>query len=419
MDGYAQLESMPPPVEPTSVDAKLDRLARRAAALSPPMAQVGMQDLISFGSGEASPAVLPDMTEAAEIALTRYRSETLQYAPPMGLPALREWLCGYLLEEGVRASPEEVIVINGAKHGLDLVCRLLLDEGDSVVVTAPTYFTGIPILRSHGAEFVEIAQDAEGLDVEALRAVLIELEREGRPFPKFIYDVPDFHNPTGITMTRRRREALLELAAAHGIFFVEDSPYRRIRFEGREEPSLKSLDNEGWVISLGSFAKLLAPGLRVGWVVAAKHMVDRLAQLKSDGGSCPLTQRMVLEFCGAGHFAAHNERARSTYREHRDRMVAAISRCFPELSLSVPQGGYYLWLPLPVGVSGDDLASAAAREGVLLHAGSEFYANPGRIHPDNHWPPASHIRMAYSFAAPEEIDEGVKRLARAYESITV
>ena len=375
-------------------------------------------DLISFGSGEASPAVLPDMTEAAEIALTRYRSETLQYAPPMGLPGLREWLCGYLLEEGVSASPDEVIVINGAKHGLDLVCRVLLDEGDSVVVTAPTYFTGIPILRGHGAELIEIAQDAEGLDVAELRAAIGKLEQEGRPFPKFIYDVPDFHNPTGITMTRRRREEMVELAATHGIFVVEDSPYRRIRFEGRDEPTLKSLDHEGWVISLGSFAKLLAPGLRVGWVVASSDMVARLAQLKSDGGSCPLTQRMVLEFCGAGHFAAHNERARATYHEHRDQMVAAINRCFPGLSLTVPQGGYYLWLPLPAGVSGDELASAAAREGVFLHAGSEFYANPDRSFPDNHWPPASHVRLAYSFASLEQIDEGVTRMARAYESIT-
>ena len=132
---------MTPPGEPTHADAMLDRLARRAVALSPPMAEAELHELISFGSGDASPAVLPDMTESAAIALSRYRSETLQYGPRMGLPALREWLCGYLREDGVSASPDEVIVINGAKHGLDLVCRLLLDEGDSVVVTAPTYFT--------------------------------------------------------------------------------------------------------------------------------------------------------------------------------------------------------------------------------------------------------------------------------------
>ena len=395
-----------------------DRLARRAAALSPPMAEAQGPELISFGSGDASPAVLPDMTESAAIALSRYRSETLQYGPRMGLLALREWLCEYLREDGVSASPDEVIVINGAKDGLDLVCRLLLDDGDAVVVTAPTYFTGIPILRSYGAEFVEVAQDAEGLDVEELRAALATRKREGRALPKFIYDVPDFHNPTGITMTRRRREAVVELATSHGIFLVEDSPYRRIRFEGREEPSLKSLDQEGWVISLGSFAKLLAPGLRIGWVIASRELVSRMGLLKSDGGACPLTQRMVLEFCGAGHLVDHNERARSTYQQHRDRMVAAIHRCFPDLSLTVPQGGYYLWLPLPVGVSGDELASAAVREGVFLHAGSEFYADTSRTYPENYWPPASHVRLAYSFASPEEIDEGVTRLARAYLSIT-
>ena len=408
---------MTSPIRPTPSAAITNRLARRAVPVLPQTADTALTDFISFGSGDASPTVLPDMTEGAAIALTRYRSETLQYGPRMGLPALREWLCSYLREENVSASPDEVIVVDGAKDGLDLVCRLLLDEGDSVVVTAPTYFTGIPIMRSYGAEFVEVAQDAEGLDVDALRAALKKLEQQGRPRPKFIYDIPDFHNPTGITMTRRRRESVLEVAATHGIFVVEDSPYRRIRFEGEEEPCLKSLDHEGWVISLGSFAKLLAPGLRVGWVVASSEMVGRLGRLKSDGGACPLTQRMVLEFCGAGHLAAHNERARSTYHQHRDRMVEAIRRCFPDLPLTVPQGGYYLWLPLQVGVNGDELTSAAAREGVLIHAGSEFYAKPNQSYPDNDWPPASHIRLAYSFASLEEIDEGVTRLARAYESI--
>ena len=247
----------------------------------------------------------------------------------MGLPALREWISNHMRQDGARTSADEVLVVNGAKHGLDLVCRLLLEEDDAVVVTAPTYFTGIPILRSHGAELVEVMQDTEGLDLGELRAALDRRQREGRCQPKFIYDVPDFHNPTGITMTRRRREAVVELAATNGIFFVEDSPYRRIRFEGHDEPGLKSLDDEGWVISLGSFAKLLAPGLRVGWVVAASELVSRLARLKSDGGSCPLTQRMILEFCCAGRLADHIERARSTYREHRDRMVAAIRQCYP------------------------------------------------------------------------------------------
>lgn len=396
----------------------VESLARRAALLSPRADEPDSSDVISFGSGDASPAVLPDMTEAAAIALSRYRSETLQYGPGMGLPELREWICDYLRQDAVSASPDEVLIINGAKHGLDLVCRLLLDEGDAVIVTAPTYFTGIPILRGHGANLVDVARDAEGLDVEDLREVLDRLRAEGRRPPKFIYDVPDFHNPTGVTMSRRRREAVLELVAANGVFFVEDSPYRKIRFEGRDEPNLKSMDQEGWVISIGSFAKLLAPGLRVGWVVAPSDLASRMARLKSDGGSCPLTQRMILEFSAAGHLARHTEHARATYRRHRDRMVAAILECFPDLSVTVPQGGYYLWVPLPAGVSGDDLASAGAREGVFLHAGSEFYANPDRSYPANYWPPASHVRLAYSFASPERIDEGIRRLARAYRSIT-
>ncbi|MBI2833637.1 MAG: PLP-dependent aminotransferase family protein [Acidobacteria bacterium] len=351
--------------------------------------------------------MLPDLRAAAELALSEYRAETLQYGVRPGLPELREWISGYLHGEGAEVPAEEVVVVNGAKHGIDLLCRLLLDEGDSIVVTAPTYFTAIPIFKSFGASFIEVSQDEEGLDTSELEAVLARLVREGRRLPKFIYNVPDFHNPTGVTMSRRRREALVELSARHRILILEDSPYRKVRFEGAPEPMIKALDRANTIL-IGTFAKLIAPGLRIGWVSASTDALARIIQLKSDGGSCPLTQRIIVEFCRAGGLDAHIQSVQRTYGSHRDHMVAAVRRQLPELSMTVPHGGYYLWLKLPEGMDGDELTTRAADAGVTILAGSKFFAGQ---------PQKNYIRLAYSHATPVQIDEGVGRLAGALRSM--
>ena len=255
---------------------------------------------------------------------------------------------------------EQVLVTNGAKHAIELICRLLLDEGDAIVVTTPTYFTAIPIFRSFGVEFIEVPQDGEGLDVGQLSAILATRATAGKAAPKFLYNVPDFHNPTGITMSEARRRALLALAAEQGFFIVEDSPYRKVRFEGSSIPSLTALDDRGIVFHVGTFSKLMAPGLRVGWVTAAPEFIARMVQLKSDGGSCPLTQRVIVEFLGADRLAAHVTEVQATYRRNRDAMVAALRSALPDVQLDVPAGGYYLWLTLPEGSDGDKVARAAS-----------------------------------------------------------
>jgi 2-aminoadipate transaminase len=389
-------------------------LARRAAALSPAEAASEPPGTISFGSGDAFPGLLPDMVAAAGRALSAHRTETLQYAPRLGLPDCRAWVAGLLAREGVSVPPEEVMIVNGAKHGLDLLCRLLLDDGDAIVVTAPTYFTALPMFRSYRAEFVEVPQDREGMDVTALADALAQRRRAGSKPPKFIYDVPDFHNPTGLTMSRRRREALVDLAAREGIWLIEDSPYRSIRFSGESPPPLKALGSRDGIFALGTVAKLLAPGLRVGWIVGPREMLARMAQLKSDGGTSPLTQRLILEFCAAGGLEAQVERARATYRRHRDAMTAALRREIPEARFVEPEGGYYIWLTLPPGQDGDTVAAAALAERVSVLSGSKFFPCAGRA--GNAAPPRNRIRLAYSFATPEQIEEGVKRLARALAS---
>ena len=382
--------------------------ARRASQLSSALPAAAPPGSISFDSGHAFPGVLPDLTAEADSALARYRHETLQYAPRAGLPELREWIAEYMTGDGAATRADNVLVTNGAKHALELVCRLLLDDGDAVVVTAPTYFSAIPILKSYGASFVEVPQDDAGLHVDALAMILDRRRQEGKPEPKFIYDVPDFHNPTGTTMSAERRRALLDLAAARGILVIEDSPYRRVIFEGTPVPSLKALDSREIVLQLGTFSKLMAPGLRVGWVAAPPSFIARMAQLKTDAGSCPLTQRTILEFVSRGKLSAHIERVQSCYRSNRDRMAAAVRRDLPDASFVMPHGGYYLWLTLPDGVNADEVATCASRAGVSVIPGSKFFARSDVPHPRNQ------LRLAFSHATHEEIDEGVRRLAGAY-----
>jgi 2-aminoadipate transaminase len=281
-------------------------------------------------------------------------------------------------------------------------------------VSAPTYFTALPIFRSFGARILEVPQDVAGIRVDALDALLAACHRDGRAAPKFIYDVPDFHNPTGIAMPLERRKALVELATRHGIFLVEDNPYRRVRFEGDAIPSLAALDRKGTVLHIGTFSKLIAPGLRIGWICAAPDLIARLLQLKADGGSNPLIQRIVLDFCASPRFEAHAQRVHNTYREHRDRMIAAVRRELPDVTLTVPQGGYYLWLTLPREVDAEALAKKAAEAGVNIIPGTKFFAGSNT---ELSARARHHVRLSYSFASPTQIDTGVSRLARVYESL--
>ncbi|MBN1224995.1 MAG: PLP-dependent aminotransferase family protein [Candidatus Aminicenantes bacterium] len=391
-------------------------LSQRAARLVPTMPALEPPDVISFGSGHGCPEVFPDLTEVAKTALNEYRAETLQYGPTLGLLEMRQWIARFVMENGARdISPDNVLVVNGAKNGLGLICRLLLDEGDSVVVTAPTYFTCIPIFKTFGVNFYEISQDAEGIVVSELEDTLAGIKNEGKPLPKLIYNVPDYHNPSGVTMSLKRREELVRTAERYGIYVIEDSPYRKVRFEGEQYPIVKAFDRTESVLVLGTVSKLVAPGMRIGWIVASEDLIARLAQLKSDLGTCPLTQRIVLEFVTNGdRYAKHTKNVQNIYRTHRDSMVASLRRELPEIRFTVPHGGYYLWLTLPEHINADELTSRALQEKVGIIPGSKFYAGRG---PKGLGAPTNNVRLCYSHAEPEEIEEGIKRLAKAVNSM--
>ncbi len=371
------------------------------------------ENVIAFDSGFAFPDLLPDLTACAHNALTAERAVSLQYSPNHGQPALRAWIAGHMNEDGCNLTADDILIVNGAKHGLELVCKLLLDEGDCVVVTAPTYFSAVPIFSAFGAQFLEVGLDESGLDVDELESLLDRREGEGLTLPKFIYNVTDFHNPSGTTLSRERRQALVALAERRGIFLLEDNPYRKVRFDGDAIPTLKALDKSGVVIHTGTFSKLVAPGLRIGWVAADKGVIARLIQLKADGGTSALLQNIVLEFCASAEFPRHVARVRETYGEHRDRMIVALKRELPLAELRAPDGGYYIWVELPAGCDADDFARRTAQKDVNILAGSKFFAVRDG-YPSNRARAKRHIRLSYSFATPDQIDEGVRRLGDVY-----
>lgn len=361
--------------------------------------------LLSVGS--AYPPILPDVSQEAAAAASDPAS-SMQYGPLMGLDDLRDIIAGYVAEDGVSCSREQVLITNGAKHATELACRTFADPGDAVIVSAPTYMTTLQCFRNLGVNLIGIPQDDEGLSTDVLAQRLSTMAGNGQPMPRLLFDVPDFHNPTGITMSLERRRALIALAARYGFAIVEDDPYRRIRFEGDAIPPLKALDEHGVVIAVGTVSKILSPGLRVGWAIAETDIVRRMAMQKSDGGSSPFNQRIVASLMRSNRLKEHIDVVTAHMREHRDAMLDALAEHLPDASVRRPQGGYFLWVELPAGTSADAVVQRAEELGVEVGSGRRSFpeADPGNF-----------LRLSYSFVGPDEIRDGIRTLGAAYRDV--
>lgn len=371
-------------------------------------------DIISFAGGLPAPELFPiaEAQEAACRILTENGVSALQYGPTEGYVPLREYIVGRMARYGIRARVENVLITNGSQQALDLIGKLLLNPGDRVLVEEPTYLGALQAWNAYQAEYVSVPADDDGLRVELLEAAL-------RTGPKFMYILPNFQNPGGTTLPLARRLEIVRLSNKYGIPIVEDDPYGALRFEGEHLPPLVALDSdfqinaglngrgymEGNVIYLGTFSKTLAPGLRLGWVVAPVEVIDQLVMAKQgvDLHTSTFNQMLAWEMVRDGFMDQHIRLIRQVYRERRDVMLAALERYFPEgCSWTHPEGGLFLWARVPEWIDTAELLPEAAQIKVAYVPGFAFY--PDATHGRNT------MRLNFSNAQPAQIEEGIRRL---------
>lgn len=305
----------------------------------------------------------------AEVLARRGR-ELLQYAAPEGDPDLREFIAGELRRAGVEAAADDILIVNGAQQGLDLLLRTFVDPGDPVVVESPTYWSVLPALGFYRAEVIEVPMTPHGMDIDALAAVLAERR------PRLIYTMPNFQNPTGITMNIETRRRLTELARRHGVPVIEDDYEKDLRLLGDGLPSLKALAPDALIMHLGTFSKGLFPGVRLGWIAAPAAVRERLILAKryADLHTSALAQAVIAAFCRGGYYERHIAKLHRIYRDRRASLLAALERHFPaEASWTRPDGGYALWMTLPARIHVPDLLVEARAEGVVFTPGHYFF----------------------------------------------
>ena len=382
------------------------RFADRAEALRQSSRRTE-SGVIVVNKGKIFPPLLPDISEECQIA-SKLTAETMQTGPAMGLTELRNSIVEFVAADGVACTRDEVLVTNGAKQAIELACRVFLNPDDRVIVSAPTFATGLRIIQSHGAQFLVIPQDEDGMDVAFLEKELARLEAGGEPLPKLLFEVVDLNNPTGSTMPAARRRHLVDLAKQYNFVILEDSAYRRMRFDESPAKALKGFDESGVVVMLGTFSKNLAPGMRLGWAVGAPDIVQRMAMLKADGGSSPFTQRVVIEMIRRGRMDEQISLVRSAMRDRCALAIAAVRRELPDVQFRTPDGSFYLWIRLPDGLSARELTMRAREEGVGVASGWDWF-------PDHE--SDSFLRFAYSGVSQIDLEEGIRRLGAAYRSM--
>ncbi|MGD9099453.1 MAG: PLP-dependent aminotransferase family protein [Anaerolineae bacterium] len=363
--------------------------------------------VISFAGGVPDLETFPvdDFRKAMRAVFRRDGAAAMDYGAAQGYAPLREAIARFLGEQGIAASAEEVFIASGSQQALSLVAMALLRPGDTVVVESPTYANAIQLFNWLDARLVGVPTDEEGLRVELLEHLL-----KHHP-PRLIYVMPTFHNPTGVTLSGARRRALLALAERYGLPVVEDDYVGDLRYDGPRAPSLRALDRAGNVVHVSTFSKSLMPGPRVGFVLTRGPLLERLIALKrrTDLGTSGLIQRALQVYMGEGRWRAHTRRVSRVYRRRRDAMVAAMERYFPsQAHWSTPQGGFFVWVRLPLGVSIHDLYLAAIERGVAFAPGPLFF--PGE-------PPYPALRLSFSQEPPERILQGIERLGRALREV--
>lgn len=362
-------------------------------------------EIISFGGGypDASLFPLEQLQAVYAAAIVENGRTSLQYTVSNGLPQLRELIAARMKKENIECTADEVLILQGGQQGLDLAAKLLIDRGDVIITESPTFLGALIAFNPYEPRYVTVGMDENGMDTDDLARVL-----QVTPGVKLIYTVPDFQNPTGVTMSLERRKQLIALANRHNLIILEDSPYREIRYEGAQIPTLKSLDTEGRVIFVGSFSKILAPGMRLGWAVASDDLIQKLGLLKLavDTQCSTLNMTAAALFLQRYDIDQHIQSLRQAYRRKKTLMLDALRQSFPQdISFTDPSGGLFTWLTFPTGFDAARFLQEEAlpKAKVAYVPGASFFPLK---------PAANHARLNYSSQSDEMIVNGIAALGR-------
>ena len=404
-----------PPGTAVTLDAFTDRYAQRthgmtASEIRALFAVASRPEVVSLAGGMPNLSALPlDAVGKlmAELVQTR-GAQALQYGSGQGDPQLRELICEVMALEGVQACSEDVVVTVGSQQALDLVTRVFIDPGDVVIAEAPSYVGALSTFSAYQAEVVHVAMDEHGLIPEALREAIAQVAAAGKR-AKFLYTVPNFHNPAGVSLAQDRRDDVLALCQAAGLMVLEDNPYGLLGFDGPPTDAIRAHGGEDDVLYLGSFSKTFAPGLRVGWVLAPHAVREKLVLAAEAAVLCPPTfnQLVVADYLSTQDWQGQINAFRAMYRERRDAMLDALTQQMPPgTTWTHPTGGFYVWVTLPDGLDSKILLPRAVTARVAFVPGTAFYADgAGR----------NHMRLSYCYPEPDRIREGVRRLATVLE----
>jgi len=368
-------------------------------------------EIISFAGGLPAPEVFPteEFKEACVRVLTDYGAQALQYSTTEGFLPLRELITRHTARYGISVTPDNVLITSGSQQALDLLGKILINPGDHILVESPTYLGALQAWSAYGAEYVTVPMDEHGMNTDALEEAL-------RSSPKFIYVLPNFQNPTGVTLSLERRHKLIELADRYGVPIVEDDPYGQLRYEGEHLPAVVVLDSQfrnssercyaGNVIYLSTFSKILAPGIRLAWVVAPPVVIRKLVQAKqgADLHTSSFSQMVAHEVSHGGFIDQHVKLIREVYGQRRDEMLAAMDGYFPPgVEWTHPEGGLFLWGVLPENLSAAEVLKVALERKVAFVPGAPFFPTGGGHNT---------MRLNFSNASPEKIREGISRMGR-------
>ena len=400
---------LPMTTQGNNLDRWYDSYAARTAGLAASevralFAVASRPEVVSLAGGMPFVSALPRdlITGAMDRVMRDNGPAALQYGSGQGVPALREHILDVMALEGIRGSVDDVVVTTGSQHALELVSKIFLDPGDVVLAEGPSYVTAMVVFKSFQASVEHVLTDENGLVPEALRERIANLKAAGKRI-KFLYTVPTFSNPSGVTLSWERRLEVLEICRSNDILVLEDNPYGLLYFDAPPPRAMRSVEEEG-VIYLGTFSKTLAPGFRVGWALAPHAIREKLILANEAAVLSPssFTQMIISEYLSTADWKGQIDIFRGVYRDRRDAMLLALHDYLPDLSWTIPNGGFYVWLKLPDNIDSKSMLPRAVKELVAYTPGTAFYADGGG---------RNFMRLAFCYPTPEFIREGIRRLS--------